>query len=610
MSILDRIQSRDDLLALTKDEQTRLCAEIREFLIRHVSDCGGHLASNLGVVEATVALHKVYDTSRDRLVFDVGHQCYVHKLLTGRKDGFETLRQFGGISGFPRPDESAHDAFIAGHASDSVSVALGMARARTMQGEDYDVVAFLGDGALTGGLAFEGLNDAGASGEKLTVVLNDNGMSIGRNVGGISRHLSLLRLKPRYFLLKKSWRRFTSSFPGGKPLYRFVHWIKARLKRSLIGTTLFEEMGWTYLGPVDGHDVDRVAYLLSVAKELPDQPVLLHIITQKGKGYAPAEKDPQSYHGVGKFDPEVGIRKERKPRTFSEAFGDAMIELAAEVPQLCAITAAMEQGTGLDCYAKLCPDRFFDVGIAEGHAVSMAAGMAKQGAIPVVALYSTFLQRAYDMLLHDISILGLHVVFAVDRCGLVGEDGATHHGVFDVGYLRQIPGMTVLTPVDGEELRAMLREAVLDRQGPVAIRYPRGRCAPFEAPAPADEPQLTLVTYGEMSAVCADAIASLRGEGISCELLRLRCIKPLPLEEILTAAKKTTRFLIVEDTTADCCCGSEILAALQSESVDCRCRTMNFGDRFLPHGDLASLYRMAGLDAESICRAAREVLSS
>ena len=459
--LLNEIHTRADLLRLTPQENQQLCAEIREFLVRHIARTGGHLASNLGVVELTVALHQVYDTEKDRILFDVGHQSYVHKILTGRMDRFSTLRTYGGLAGFPKPSESVHDAFIAGHASESVSVALGMARARTLLHEDYSVVAVLGDGALTGGLAYEGLNDAGASGEPLVVVLNDNGMSITTNVGAISRHLKLLRLKPGYFGLKKAYRQFTRKIPGGAALYRFTHGLKTRLRRRLIGVTIFEEMGFSYLGPVDGHDVEKLKFLLKEAKGM-NCPVLLHVITKKGKGYIPAEVTPSKYHGVGRFNPVTGLSAGGSGKSFSETFGQTLCDLAIEDQRICAITAAMEQGTGLSQFAASFHDRYFDVGIAEGHAVSMAAGLAKQGLLPVFAVYSTFLQRSYDMLQQDVGLLGLHVVLAVDRAGLVGEDGETHHGVFDVGYLRQIPGMTVFCPASQAELRRMLREAILE----------------------------------------------------------------------------------------------------------------------------------------------------
>lgn len=576
-----------------------MCEEIRSFLIQRVSDSGGHLASNLGIVEATLAIHQEFDTKTDRLVFDVGHQSYVHKILTGRMEQFSTLRKFGGLSGFPKPEESEHDAFIAGHASNAVSVALGMARARTQSGKNHHVVALVGDGALTGGLAYEGLNDAGASGEKVIIVLNDNGMSITRNVGGISKHLALLRLKPGYFGLKKAYRRFTSAVPGGKWLYKLTHHIKSILKRSLIGTPIFEEMGLNYLGPVDGHDVEKVAYLLRVAKDMEGSS-LVHIITQKGKGYTPAEKAPQDYHGVGHFDPVVGVSTTDSGATYSQVFGNALTKLAAENRKICAITAAMPQGTGLDTFARTYKDRFFDVGIAEGHAVSMAAGLAAGGMIPVVAMYSTFLQRAYDMLIHDVALMQNHVIFAVDRAGLVGDDGPTHHGVFDVGYLRQIPGMTVLSPVTAEEVEQALYDAVYLYDGPVAIRYPRGKCLSSIHYKSVENAEVSLVCYGETVCETLEAAQRLNRSGIRTEVVQLSCLKPLNLD---WAEKSSGYIFVIEDTVANGCIGQEIAAAV-SRPVN----LINLKDRFVTHGTREQLFSAAGLDAESICVHVTEVL--
>lgn len=469
--ILERISSPEDVKQLNSQGLRLLCQELRCFLVESVSRTGGHLASNLGAVELTVALHRTYDTARDRLVFDVGHQCYVHKALTGRRELFSTLRQFGGLSGFPKPEESCHDAFVAGHASNSVSVALGMARARTLMKENYSVIALIGDGALTGGLAYEGLNDAGDSGEPLVVVLNDNGMSIDPNVGGIATHLSRLRVRPGYYTFKKWYRGLMSHIPGGRALYRFNHRIKTSVKKAIYPCSMFEDMGFTYLGPVDGHNLAQLCSTLAWAKELRC-PVLVHVRTVKGKGYAPAELEPERCHGVSPFDPRVGV-EEHSGEDFSAVLGRELSELAGLDRRVCAITAAMGEGTGLQTFAAAWPKRFFDVGIAEGHAVSMAAGMAKQGMVPVFAVYASFLQRGYDMLLHDVALLGLHVVLAVDRAGLVGADGPTHHGCQDVGYLTQIPGMTVLCPASFAELTSMLRAAVA-MDGPVALRYPRG----------------------------------------------------------------------------------------------------------------------------------------
>ena len=482
MDILERINGHEDLLSLTDGERTQLCAEIREFLISSVSKTGGHLAGNLGAVELSIAIETVYNTMKDRLVFDVGHQSYVHKLLTGRRADFAHLRQYGGIAGFPKPSESDSDAFVAGHASSSVSIALGMARARTLLKQEYDVVAVIGDGACTGGMAYEGLNDAVVSGEPMVIILNDNEMSIGKNVGGLSRHLSRIRSSENYLDAKQVYRRFMKKLPGGTALYRFSSRVKNRLKRFLLPATIFENMGFTYLGPVDGHDLPGMISLLGAAKELRE-PVVVHVVTKKGCGYKFAEADPAKFHGIGSFDPVTGMTLAPKKKTYSESFGETMLELAEKDARVCAITAAMPAGTGLVTFQQKHPERTFDVGIAEEHAVSMAGGLAKQGMVPVVALYSTFLQRGYDQIMQDIALLQLHVVLAIDRAGIVGDDGPTHHGVFDVGFLRQVPGMKILTPGSLAEQQQMLRWAVEAYNGPAAIRYPRGGEGAYSASA-------------------------------------------------------------------------------------------------------------------------------
>ena len=473
MDILQRVNSHEDLLKLSDSERSQLCDEIRQFLISSVAKTGGHLAGNLGVVELSVAIELVFNTNIDRLVFDVGHQSYVHKLLTGRRADFARLRQYGGISGFPKPEESNTDAFVAGHASSSVSIALGMARARTLLQENYDVVALIGDGALTGGMAYEGLNDAAVSGEPMVIIVNDNTMSIGKNVGGLSSHLSRLRSSDNYLDAKRAYRRFMKKTALGSAVYNFSSRVKNKLKRLLLPATIFENMGFTYLGPADGHDLPGLVSLLSSARELRE-PVVVHVVTRKGKGYPFAEEDPAKFHGIGKFDPETGKKLGAKVVTYSDSFGATMQALARQDKRVCAITAAMPGGTGLLAFQREFPKRTFDVGIAEEHAVSMAGGLAKQGMIPVVALYSTFLQRGFDQIMQDTALLHLHVVFAIDRAGLVGDDGPTHHGVFDIGFLKQMPGMRILNPASLAEQKDMLRWAVRDYDGPVAIRYPRG----------------------------------------------------------------------------------------------------------------------------------------
>ena len=618
MSILDRINGHEDLLALSDEERIRLCGEIREFLISSVSRTGGHLAGNLGVVELSVAIETVFNTMKDRLVFDVGHQAYVHKLLTGRRADFAHLRQYGGISGFPRPQESEADAFVAGHASSSVSIALGMARARTLRNENYNVVALIGDGACTGGMAYEGLNDAAVSGEPMVVILNDNKMSIGRNVGGLSRHLSRLRSSEDYLDAKRIYRRIMKKLPGGETLYQLSSRLKNRLKRFLLHTTIFENMGFTYLGPVDGHDLPGLISLLSAARDLRE-PVLVHVVTRKGSGYRFAEEDPAKFHGIGQFDPETGKKLSTKARTFSDGFGDAMLELARENSRICAITAAMPGGTGLLAFQRQYPKRTFDVGIAEEHAVSMAGGLAKQGMIPVAAIYSTFLQRGYDQILQDICLLRLHVVLAIDRAGLVGDDGPTHHGVFDVGFLRQAPGMRILTPVSLAEQRDMLRWAVEDYDGPVAIRYPRGGEGCYTASdwkglegslvrrhRPGRD--ITFVTYGRMLDNVLEAAQILSEQGVDAGVLRLLTVSDLPAGEILACLPENRCVVVVEEV----CSGSGIRESLawelQKQCPQCRVWGIDLGRDFVPHGSLKELYALCGLDAQSIAAFTKEVL--
>ena len=613
MDLLSQISTREDLLALDERQLEQLCEEIRQFLVLNVARTGGHLASNLGVVELSVMLERVFDTSKDRLLFDVGHQSYVHKILTGRREQFRTLRTFGGLAGFPKPSESDSDPFVAGHTSSAVSTALGMARARTLLNQDYHVIALMGDGAMTGGLAYEGMNDAGESNEPLIVILNDNGMSITPNVGGIAQHLGLIRTRPGYFRIKKAYRTITNALPGGKAFYRMTHRLKERWKRMLLGSTLFEEMGFEYFGPVDGHDLKRLEYMLRLVKDCK-RPVLLHVITQKGRGYRPAELNPDVFHGIGCFDPADGHTPQNSHLPgFSDTFGKVMCELATTEPRLCAISAAMIRGTGLAGFAQAYPNRCFDVGIAEGHAVAMAGGLAKQGMIPVVAIYSTFLQRAYDMLLQDVSMLDLHVVFAVDRAGLVGEDGETHHGLFDVNYLRSVPNMQVLCPANQAELEQMLRRAVFQMKGPVAVRYPRGcdgaytQCA--ASPLLRAGQDITLVSYGTLINQVLRAAELLEAQGISVEVLKLPSIKPIDMSAIRTSVRKTGHLLIAEEAVCIGCAGKEIAGTLRAGGMNPVIRLCNAGDRFVPHGAVGDLYRLLGLDAESLARTALEVLN-
>ena len=619
MSILENISGHEDLLRLSDEERKQLCAQIRQFLITSVSQTGGHLAGNLGVVELTVAIETVFNTNKDRLVFDVGHQSYVHKLLTGRRADFAHLRQFGGMSGFPKPSESEADAFVAGHASSSVSIALGMARARTLLGEDYQVIALIGDGAATGGMAYEGLNDAAVSREPMIVILNDNEMSIGRNVGGMSRHLSRIRSSKNYLDAKRWYRQFMKKLPGGNGLYAFTSRLKNRLKRFLLPSTIFENMGFSYLGPVDGHDLPGMISLLRTARDMKE-PVLIHVVTQKGCGYSYAEEDPAKFHGIGKFDPATGKKLAPKVRSFSDSFGDTMVELAEKDKRVCAITAAMPGGTGLLKYMDAFPERLFDVGIAEEHAVSMAGGLAKQGMIPVVALYSTFLQRGYDQLMQDIAMLHLHVVLAIDRAGLVGDDGPTHHGVFDVGFLRQVPGMTILCPASLAEQRDMLCWAVEEYDGPVAVRYPRGGEGGYAASdwhglnedtvkCHRQGRDVTLVTYGLLLDNVLEAAEQLAQQGIEAAVLRLLCVSDLPVDEILAKMGETSTVIVAEEV----CTGSGVKEALAWELTrkrpECRIYGIDLGPDFVTHGNQKKLYECCGLDGASIAAYTKEVLS-
>lgn len=616
MSILENIHGHDDLVALNPEQRTLLCEELRQFLVSSVSKTGGHVASNLGVVELTVALETVFDTAKDRLVFDVGHQSYIHKILTDRRADFHTLRQFGGIAGFPKPSESDTDAFVAGHASSSVSIALGMARARTLQKKDYNVVALLGDGAATGGIAYEGLNDAAVSKEPMVIVLNDNTMSIDRNVGGMASHLRQLRTKQQYLGMKQFSRTLLSHIPGGGIVYHFLSAVKNKLRLMLLPATIFESMGFVYLGPVDGHDTENLIMLLKVARDMR-RPVVLHVVTQKGRGYEPAQEHPKLFHGIGKFDFQTGEPIKKNAPTFSDAFGSTMVELAGKHDRLCAITAAMPGGTGLLEFKKNYPSRLFDVGIAEEHAVSMAGGLAKQGMIPVVAVYSTFLQRAYDMILQDICMLHLHVVFAVDRAGLVGEDGETHHGIYDVGFLRHAPGMTVLSPSSRLELQQMLRWAVEEQDGPVAIRYPRGSDLEFTDSAweqaedgvvcDSTDSAVTLLTYGSLLPNAEEAARILRSQGIQTQIMRLLRLSPLPVKTIAEKLASDATLIVLEETGANCGICQELSYGLRHLRPDCKVYGVDLGNRYITHGSMLDLYDHYGLSGQKMADFVMEV---
>lgn len=609
MSILENINSSADIKKLDREQLPQLCDELRKFEIENIAKTGGHLSPNLGTVELTVAIHRVYDTEKDRLVFDVGHQSYTHKIITGRRDRFGTLRQYGGLSGFPKPSESNDDAFIAGHASNSVSVALGMARARTLTGGDYDIVSVIGDGALTGGLSHEGLADAAASGEPVVIILNDNNMSISENVGGMAQVLQNMRIKPAYISFKQWLKGVSENIPG---LYKAFHVIKEWLKSRLLPGNVFSEMGLYYLGPVDGHDLDKLETAIRLARDVR-KTVVLHVLTKKGKGCAYAESHPDKYHGIGRFDPETG---ELAPTavSFSDKAGEYLCQYAENDPRIVAITAAMAGGTGTECFASKFPERFFDVGIAEGHGVTMAAGMAKQGLVPVFAVYSSFLQRGFDMLIHDVSLLGLHTVFCVDRAGLVGNDGETHQGVFDVCYLSAVPGMTILCPASFQELHDMLGYAIHEVTGPAAVRYPRGGEGRYTDSLMQAEnliregTDVTVVCYGTMINEVLNAADELQSRGVSAEIIKLGMIAPNSFEQCIGSVRKTGRLLVAEEVCSVGCVGSALLAAISVAGVELKAaELLNLGDGIVRHGTVDELRRETGIDAASIAAAGCEM---
>lgn len=545
MPRLEHIHSPEDVKKLNSEELVDLCGQLRQKMIDTVSRTGGHLASNLGTVELTVALHRAFTTPHDAIVWDVGHQCYAHKLLTDRYDGFGRLRQQGGVSGFPNPAESEHDAFVAGHSSTSISVANGIAKAKALTGDDGYTVAVIGDGALTGGLAYEGLSNAGRSDDRLIVVLNDNKMSISRNVGFVARYLSGLRSRQKYVHSKQRTFHFLSRVPLiGKPLIAFIQWMKDKLKRSVLkGTTFFEDMGFRYLGPVDGHALDALDDVFNAARSL-NCPVVVHVNTVKGKGSPYAEQSPDTYHGISKFDPDTGIPL-GGGESFSSRFGQAVCDLAQQDDRIVAVTAAMVKGTCLDDFAEKYPTRFFDTGIAEEHAVTFSAGMARGGLLPVFAVYSTFLQRAYDQLLNDTSLMNNHVVLAIDRAGVVPDDGETHQGNYDVAMLATIPNTTLYAPATYTELELHLKQALYDTEGIAALRYPKGgedpRLAnymPQADPVLWDEDghDLLLVTYGRTYAEVAAYAAAARQAGRQVSVLKLNRVLPLSPDVIAKAA--------------------------------------------------------------------------
>jgi len=606
--IISKINSSADVKKLNKSELVPLCSELRSFIVSRVADNGGHLASNLGIVELTVALHRVYDSEKDRIIFDVGHQSYVHKILSGRRDRMDTLRQFGGLSGFPRPYESNSDAFVGGHASNSVSAALGIARARTLMHGNYSVCAVIGDGALTGGLSYEGLADAAQSGEPLVIVINDNKMSIDKNVGGTSTALQKMRTARAYIDFKNRYRNIVSNFPR---LYKISHSIKEKIKDDVLPENIYTALGYNYLGPVDGHNVFALEQALRLAKGFRG-PVVLHVVTSKGKGYLFSEKTPEIYHGVGKFDPEKGIDVSLK-HDFSAEFGSILCELAEKDKRIAAVTAAMKDGTGLAEFSSRFPERFFDVGIAEGHAVTMCAGMAKQGMIPVFAVYSSFLQRAYDMLIHDVSLMNLHVVLCVDRAGLVGSDGESHQGCFDIAFLRSIPGMKIYCPASFDELRVMLDKAINEDTSPVAVRYPRGGeenysgCLCDREAVIRQGSDITLISSGVLIGEALLAAEALEKKGISAEIVKLGIIDNGPLELCAASAAKTGRFIVIEDVCGFGGIGSDVLQSCAEKGSAPVHALLNAGSGIVTQGTVGELRKLLGIDAEGIVKKALEL---
>jgi 1-deoxy-D-xylulose-5-phosphate synthase len=612
MSVLDSIHSPADLRKLDADALETAAAELRELLVETVSATGGHLAPSLGVVELTIALHYVFDTPRDRVVWDVGHQAYGHKILTGRRERFGTLRQLGGISGFPRRDESEFDCFGTAHGSTSISAALGMAAARDRAGEDYHVVAVIGDGALTGGLAYEGLNNAGELKKNLLVILNDNDFSISPNVGGISRYLTRLTSGGLYRNLEAELWNLLGQVPLGKKARTAAGRVKESLKNLVVPNLFFEELGFKYFGPVDGHDLKGVVSVLRDLKEIPG-PVFLHLRTVKGKGYAPAEKDACKFHGLGKFDKLTGATEKSSKATYTGVFAQALIDEAAADPRVVAITAAMPDGTGLNAFQDKYPDRFFDVGMAEQHAVCFAAGMATSGTVPVAAIYSTFLQRAFDQVVHDVMLQNLHVVLAIDRAGLVGEDGSSHHGVFDIAFLRSLPGTTIMAPRDENELRSMIKTAIALPAGPIAVRYPR---APVEGVAPEPPRRLELgkgqllragedvgiVALGTMVLPAVAAAERLAQEGIRAAVFDARFVQPLDRAAIEELARKTGRLVTIEEHVLAGGFGSAVLEALADARLAAPVLRLGVPDRLVPHGTRAQLLELVGLTPERIAK--------
>ena len=616
---LDKVNSTEDLKKLNLEEKKILAEDIRELIINTVSKTGGHLASNLGVVELTIALHSVFDMPKDKIVWDVGHQSYVHKILTGRKDKMQTLRQFNGLAGFPKAKESEYDSFDTGHSSTSISAALGMAIARDLKKENNHIVAVIGDGALTGGMALEALNYAGSTTTNLTVVLNDNEMSISKNVGGISLFLSKARTKKFYTESNRKVKKFLNKIMPNKSskIVKFVRKIKYSIKQLLMPTMLFEDIGFRYLGPVDGHDIGKLENILKISKDL-EGPILIHVVTKKGKGYKPAEENPSKFHSASNFDIETGESTKTKVKDYSKAFGDKLIELAKKNKKIVAITAAMKDGTGLTDFAKEFPNRFFDVGIAEQHALGFAAGLAKNGMIPVVPIYSSFYQRGYDQVIHDICIQNLGVIMCVDRAGIVGNDGETHQGVFDLSFFSIIPNLTIMAPKDFEELDNMLEYAVTLNK-PVVIRYPRGgegktkfeRHEPVEigkAEIINEGEDITIIAIGKMVDRACEVASVLEESGKSCEVINARFLKPIDKDAILKSISKTKEVITIEDNIIKGGLASAIEDIINEEGLTgIKFKKYGYPDEFIAHGSVGEIEKKYGLAAEDIANDVKSI---
>ncbi len=617
--ILNQIQKKDDIKKLNEEELKTLCKELRRFLLRSVSKTGGHLASNLGVVELTVALEYCFNLPEDKIVWDVGHQAYIHKILTGRKEQFATLRQLDGLSGFPKPHESDCDAFAAGHSSTSISAALGIAKARDLLGGKEHVIAVIGDGSMTGGLAYEALNNAGRENTNLIVILNDNQMSIDTNVGAISRHLNNLRTDGRYQKLKEHFKQFRDNVPiVGRATYNVLSKARDSAKHLFLHGAMFEELGFKYIGPVDGHDLKELLELFRNVKYMKG-PVLIHVKTVKGRGYRYAEENPSDYHGVGAFDLKTGKPLSSGGESWSDIFGKKMLEIGAANDKAVGITAAMAGGTGFEGFQKAFPERFFDVAIAEQHGVTFSAGLASRGIVPVFAVYSSFLQRAYDQIVHDVCMQNLHVVFAVDRAGIVGADGETHQGVFDLSFLSHIPNMTVLSPKNGWELEEMLDFAVNRWNGPIAVRYPRGTAetaftenrepvAYGKAELIQDGRKIAVLAEGHMLKTAAETVKRLEKDGYQPMLVNMRFISPLDGEMLLRAAEQCAYIFTVEDNLGKGGLGSRVLEFYSGRRQTVSVTSFAFPDCYIEQGTQAQLFARHGLDAEGIYKGIKKRL--